>query len=377
MHRSEGKRHDVHLLRLPDSREPGLGRWPGKGKELKWPVGLGGEGNDGVAGQVKQTPGTIGYVELAYANQNKLPVAKVKNAAGQFVAPTIASITAAGAGAVEKLPPNTDYRVSIVNAPGADAYPISSFTWLLVYQRQADAGKGQEARRLHAAGRSPRAKVGRRRSTTPRCRHRSARSCIDRLGIDSGRHDVVSEAARPLVTTRPDDTGIAARIEGSAIGDSVYRWMTTGIRVMHPDPAAVHRARGRRSAAWPALKTFGFGFLTSSDWDPPHNVFGAAPAIYGTIVSSIIALVIATPLALGVAIFLSEFAPSWLRQPVAFLVDLLAAIPSVVYGLWGIFVLQPLLRDHVMPFLSGLPLIGQIGPVRGTGVRTQHVGSAG
>jgi phosphate transport system substrate-binding protein len=111
---------------------------------VKWPVGLGGKGNEGVAGQIKQTPGTIGYVELAYANQNKLPVAKVKNAAGQFVAPAIPSITAAAAGAIEKLGPSTDYRVSIVNAPGAEAYPISSFTWLLVYQRQADAAKGKQ-----------------------------------------------------------------------------------------------------------------------------------------------------------------------------------------------------------------------------------------
>ena len=123
---------------------PAWAAGPGRGKELKWPVGLGGTGNEGVAGQVKQTPGTIGYVELAYANQNRLPVAKVKNAAGEFVAPAIESITAAAAGAVDKLPPNTDYRVSIVNAPGANAYPISSFTWLLVYQRQADAAKGKK-----------------------------------------------------------------------------------------------------------------------------------------------------------------------------------------------------------------------------------------
>jgi len=123
---------------------PAWASGPGKGKELKWPVGLGGKGNDGVSGQVKQTPGTIGYVELAYANQNKLPVAKVKNAAGEFVGPTIESITAAAAGALEKLPPNTDYRVSIVNAPGGQTYPISSFTWLLVYQKQADATKSKK-----------------------------------------------------------------------------------------------------------------------------------------------------------------------------------------------------------------------------------------
>jgi phosphate transport system permease protein len=104
-------------------------------------------------------------------------------------------------------------------------------------------------------------------------------------------------------------------------------------------------------AAWPALRTFGFSFLTSSDWDPVAQHFGAAPAIYGTIVSSILALLIATPLAIGVAVFLSEFAPRWLRQPIAFTVDLLAAIPSVIYGLWGIYILVPILRQDVMPFL--------------------------
>ena len=163
----------------------------------------------------------------------------------------------------------------------------------------------------------------------------------------------MSEAARPLVTTRQDDTGIAARIEGSAIGDSVYRWMTTAFALCIP-VLLILIAVGVGEAAWPAFRTFGLGFLTSSDWDPPHNVFGAAPAIYGTIVSSIVALVIATPLALGVAIFLSEFAPPWLRQPVAFLVDLLAAIPSVVYGLWAVFVLAPILRDYVEPVLGKL-----------------------
>ena len=99
-------------------------------------------------------------------------------------------------------------------------------------------------------------------------------------------------------------------------------------------------------AAWPAFRTFGISFITSSEWNPVTGNFGAAPAIYGTIVSSFIALVLATPLALGSAIFLSEFAPRWLKAPVAFLVDLLAAIPSVVYGLWGIFVLLPVLRSE-------------------------------
>ena len=144
VHRSEGSGTTFIFSDYLTAVSPAWAAGPGKGKELKWPVGLGGRGNDGVAGQVKQTPGTIGYVELAYANQNRLPVATVKNAAGTFVAPTIESITAAAAGAGERLPPNTDYRVSIVNAPGANAYPISSFTWLIVYQNQADATKGKK-----------------------------------------------------------------------------------------------------------------------------------------------------------------------------------------------------------------------------------------
>src|ERR1700682_2353608 len=112
----------------------------GKGKEVSWPAGLGAKGNEGVAGQVKQTPGAIGYVELAYAKQNRLPFANLKNAAGRYVTPSIASVTAAAAGA--KLPKTTDYRVSIVNAAGKDSYPISSMTWILVHQNQPDAVKG-------------------------------------------------------------------------------------------------------------------------------------------------------------------------------------------------------------------------------------------
>ncbi len=142
------------------------------------------------------------------------------------------------------------------------------------------------------------------------------------------------------------DTSISA----ADIGDRAYSIITTAFAVCIPLLLiAIAIEIGR--AAWPALHQFGFGFLTSSEWDVPAGKFGAAPAIFGTLVSALIALVLATPLALGVAIFLSEFAPRWLQQPVAFLVDLLAAIPSVVYGLWGIFVMIPFLREYAIPFL--------------------------
>ena len=140
-------------------------------------------------------------------------------------------------------------------------------------------------------------------------------------------------------------------MEGAPIGDRIYKWAITFFAICIP-ALLILIAIEITVAAWPALSRFGFGFLTSSEWNPVTGVYGAAPAIFGTLVTSAIALVVATPLALGVAIFLSEFAPPWLRQPVAFLVDLLAAIPSVVYGLWGIFVMVPLLREYVMPFLA-------------------------
>lgn len=144
VHRSDGSGTSYVFTDYLTSVSSDWATKPGKGKEVQWPVGLGGKGNEGVTGQIKQLPGSIGYVELAYAKQNKLAYAEIRNAAGQFVSPTIAAVTLAAAGAVAKLPANTDYRVSIVNAQGKGAYPISSFTWLLVYKTQTDAGKSRK-----------------------------------------------------------------------------------------------------------------------------------------------------------------------------------------------------------------------------------------
>jgi len=112
----------------------------GRNASLKWPTGLGAKGNEGVAGQVKQLPGTIGYVELAYTHQNRLPVAQIKNAAGNFITPSLESITESFSAA--KIP--DDFRFSMVNPPGEKAYPISGATWLLVYEQQSDPAKGKK-----------------------------------------------------------------------------------------------------------------------------------------------------------------------------------------------------------------------------------------
>ena len=112
----------------------------GKGTSVKWPVGLGGKGNEGVAGMIRQMQGSIGYIELIYAVQNKITYGTVRNASGAFVKASLDSVTAAAA-SVKSMP--ADFRVSITNAPGKDAYPISSFTWLLIPAQSKDAAKGK------------------------------------------------------------------------------------------------------------------------------------------------------------------------------------------------------------------------------------------
>jgi phosphate transport system permease protein len=116
--------------------------------------------------------------------------------------------------------------------------------------------------------------------------------------------------------------------------------------------------------AWPSLTTYGLSYFTTTVWDPVKLVFGAAAYVYGTIVTTIVAVVLATPVAVGTAIYLTEFAPPAIRAPVAFVIELLAFIPSIVYGLWGIFVLVPLMRSVIEPGLQNtlgrVPIVGQL-----------------
>jgi phosphate transport system permease protein len=146
-------------------------------------------------------------------------------------------------------------------------------------------------------------------------------------------------------------------------GDVIYRSVLTVLALFLP-LLLLLIAIQLVSQSMPAVHKFGLSFLTTSVWDPVRGQFGALPLIFGTLYSSLVALVIAVPLALGCAVFLTEFAPRWLRTPVATLIELLAAVPSVIYGLWGIFVLIPLLRDHlwpvVRPVLSHVPIFSGV-----------------
>jgi phosphate transport system substrate-binding protein len=141
VHRSDGSGTSAVFTDYLSKVSPEWKEKVGSGTSPNWPVGLGGKGNEGVTGQVKATPNTVGYVELAYAVQNKLPVGVIKNKSGSFVEPSIDAVTAAAAAALAMTP--EDLRVSITDAPGATAYPISSYTYILIYKDQQDAVKGK------------------------------------------------------------------------------------------------------------------------------------------------------------------------------------------------------------------------------------------
>ncbi len=159
-------------------------------------------------------------------------------------------------------------------------------------------------------------------------------------------------APPPSIETPSADSRWSS-LRGVNASDRVYKGVLTGLAMVLPLLIIALFVQLFFSAL-PAIKRFGFSFLWTSTWDPVAEIYGAAPMIFGTLASSLIALLIAVPLALGVAIFLTEFAPRWVRQPVAFLVEMLAAIPSVVYGLWGVYVLIPFLRTYVVPPLKAL-----------------------
>jgi phosphate transport system substrate-binding protein len=141
VHRSEGSGTTYIFADYLSKVSPEWARQVGKGTSIRWPVGLGGKGNEGVTGLVQQTPGAIGYLELTYALANKIPFATVENRDGKWIVPSLAGVTAAAAGAVANMP--ADFRVSITDAPGAESYPISSFTWLLIYKNQSNRATGE------------------------------------------------------------------------------------------------------------------------------------------------------------------------------------------------------------------------------------------
>jgi phosphate transport system permease protein len=178
--------------------------------------------------------------------------------------------------------------------------------------------------------------------------------------------------ATEVVTVPP---ATARRTRGGGTGDAVFRGLTFIFAVLVLvilGGVIFSLVQG----ALPALEKFGLGFIVGRAWNPVTENFGALPAVYGTLVTSLIAMVIGIPVAFGIALFITELCPKWLKRPLATMIELLAAIPSIIYGIWGLFVLAPFIQEHVEPLLidtlGNIPGIGVLfaGPPLGIGVLT-------
>lgn len=184
-----------------------------------------------------------------------------------------------------------------------------------------------------------------------------------------------SFSTHPAPGGASSSTGIGRNRGSGALGDAIFAGLcrSAGIFVLLLLGAIILELfRGGLQA----FQAFGLPFITSTEWDPVQEVFGAGVSIYGTIVTAVLALLMAVPLAFGVAFYLTELAPTWLRAPVGTAIELLAAVPSIIYGMWGFFLIVPFMSQQVQPFiidtLGELPLIGELfaGPPFGTGILT-------
>jgi phosphate transport system permease protein len=190
----------------------------------------------------------------------------------------------------------------------------------------------------------------------------------------------MSATTRVIATSLPDAAIADAnrRNTHDARADGAFRWLVTaaGMLVLAAlAGAALSMLWGGREA----FSTFGFHFLFSTEWDPVHHQFGALVPIYGTLITALIAMLIAVPVSFGIALFLTEVAPNWLRGPVAAAIELLAGIPSIIYGMWGLFVFVPIMAEYVAPWLNDhlghWPIIGALftGPPLGIGMLTAGI----
>ena len=323
----------------------------GASTSVNWPAGAGAKGNDGVAATVHNTRGGIGYVENAYATQNKLVTTQLRNKAGQFVEPTMASFTAAAASGDWANAKN--FAVNLIDQPGEKSWPIVSATFILLPKDPKDPARSAAVMKFFdwAYKNGDSIASGLEYIPLPDAGEGRGPHRLARRGEGTGRQagHVDPHRAGSTLRTRISrlqqaiaSTAIAAPRRRLQVGDAIFavvaRFAGAFVLVLLGAIIVVLFLGGL-----PAFRAFG-----PASWSPPtgircKEVFGAAVPIYGTIVTSILALLLAVPLAFGIAFYLTELAPPWLRRPVGTAVELLAAVPSIIYGMWGFFVIAPIM----------------------------------
>jgi phosphate ABC transporter phosphate-binding protein/phosphate ABC transporter permease protein PstC len=374
----------------------------GKGKSVQWPTGIGAPGNEGVASTIKSTPYAIGYIELSYALTTRMPYAYLENQEGNFIEPSIDSVGAAVASTAKLLPRGDESweQVSTTDAPSKDSYPISSFSYILLYKEL---------------------------STNPRIDSMDkARALVDfvswvitvgqqfadDLGYIALPNDVVilnqdtlsslTYKGQPVLTTESETDPASPEIQVPFVAAAVILPIVAAVGIIYVRKKnrgslskEVTKIGAKKESVHDRLspfllkstptgdKIFRFivigaasytllllglvaisifsgsaevfysegviGFITGTDWNAVEGreSYGALPYVVGTLISSGIAMTIGVPISLGIAIFIVEIAPHRMSIPLSFVIELLAAVPSIIYGLWALFVFRFWIRDFI------------------------------
>jgi phosphate transport system substrate-binding protein len=374
----------------------------GKGKSVQWSTGIGAPGNEGVASTIKSTPYTIGYVELSYALTTRMTYAYLQNQEGNFIEPSIDSVRAAVASSANLLPRGDESweQVSTTNTPGKDSYPISSFSYLLLYKelstipridsmdkakalvdfvfwaitdgQQFVDGLGyvalpndvvilnQDTLSLLTYKGQPVLTAESETDSTPpeNLLYFVVPAIILPIAIVVGimfvrrkNHRALSEEVTKIATKRESvhDRLSPFLLKNTPIGDKIFRFIVIGAAsytMLLLGIVAISIFSGSAEVFY----TEGIiEFITGTNWNAVEGreSYGALPYVVGTLISSGIAMIIGVPISLGIAIFIVEISPRRISTPLSFIIELLAAVPSIIYGLWALFVFRFWIRDFV------------------------------
>lgn len=370
----------------------------GKGKSVQWPTGIGAPGNEGISSTIKSTPYAIGYVELSYALTTGMPYAYLENQEGNFIEPTIDSVRAAVASSANLLPRGDESweRVSTTNAPGKDSYPISSFSYLLLYKEISTLPRIDSLEKAKALvdfvswaitdGQQfsdelgyvtlPNDVVILNQDTLSLLTYKgqpviTAESETDSADPENLVYFVVPAVILSIVAAvgiihvrnknrrslSEEDTkreSVHDRLspfllKNTPTGDRIFRFIAIGAAcytVLLLGLVAISIFSGSAEVFY----TEGvIEFITGTNWNAVEGreSYGALPYVVGTLISSAIAMIIGVPISLGIAIFTVEISSNRISTPLSFIIELLAAVPSIIYGLWALFVFRFWIRDFI------------------------------
>ena len=374
----------------------------GKGKSVQWPTGIGAPGNEGVASTIKSTPYAIGYIELSYALTTRMPYAYLENQEGNFIEPSIDSVRAAVASSTNLLPRGDELweQVSTTDAPGRDSYPISSFPYILLYRELSTNPRidtldkaralvdfvswvitdGQQFADDLGYVALPNDVVILNQDTLSSLTYKGQPVLTTESETDPASPEILVPfvaaavilpivAAVGIIYVRRKNRGSLSKevtkigakresvhdrlspflLKSTPTGDKVFRFIVIGAAsytVLLLGLVAISIFSGSAEVFYSEGV---IAFITGTDWNAVEGreSYGALPYVVGTLISSGIAMTIGVPISLGIAIFIVEIAPHRMSIPLSFVIELLAAVPSIIYGLWALFVFRFWIRDFI------------------------------